>query len=98
MLGIEVFVWIVLFVLLGMIGSWVISIKKYVKELEINLLMLSRKMEIGDKMEGLLRENMEWKESSRLFEKKNKDLEKLVSDYGDIVDEYSVMINDGRKE
>jgi predicted Holliday junction resolvase-like endonuclease len=73
MLGIEMIVWMVLFIILGMIGSWVIRIKDYVKELEINLLMLSRKMEIGDKMEGLLRENYKWKEESeRLKEKVRK--------------------------
>ena len=87
MLGIEVFVWIGLFIILGMIGSWVISIKDYVRELERSLLMLSRKMEIGDKMEGLLRDNYKWMESSRLFEEKCKSLEKLLDKYDDMIDD-----------
>ena len=84
MLGIEVFVWIMLFVILGMIGSWVIRIKEYVKELELNLLMLSRKMEINDRVEELLRENKEWKE-------KNKDLEELNEKFGSMVVEYRYL-------
>tara|TARA_R110000824_G_scaffold368125_1_gene557401 strand:- start:1009 stop:1326 length:318 start_codon:yes stop_codon:yes gene_type:complete len=87
MLGIEMIVWIVLFIILGMIGSWVIRIKEYVKELEINLLMLSRKMEIGDKMEGLLRDNYKWKESSLRWEERSKDLDKLLDKYSDLVDD-----------
>ena len=65
MLGIEVFVWIMLFVILGMIGSWVIRIKEYVKELEIELRRLSSRIEIENKLNEILNENKEWKERNR---------------------------------
>jgi lactate dehydrogenase-like 2-hydroxyacid dehydrogenase len=73
MLGIEMIVWMVLFIILGMIGSWVISIMKDVRELNVCLLMLSRKIEISE-------ENIEWKE-------KCKSLEKLLDKYDDMIDD-----------